>query len=162
MNFTFRGRWAGTSDVSTPDPTYGESTKPPILQNAGFKVNSVSLRAQKMSIDVANEVVEDEDFNGASAGLNGFIITGRKPAGTFNPDVVQVATYDFWSDWEDATERSMELTVGATAGNIIEIDAPRLSIDNISDEDLNGKSKLSIPFRINANAGDDELVITFK
>lgn len=162
VNFTFRGALAGVTDVAAPDPTYGETTKPPILQDAGFTLNSVSLKVQKMSIDVANEVVEDEDFNAEAAGLSGFIITGRKPAGSFNPDVVQVATYDFWSDWEDVQERSLAMTVGATDGNIIDIAAPRVSLDSLGDEDLNGKSKINVPVRFNANAGDDELVFTFR
>lgn len=160
IRFTFKAAIAAiAADVSTPTPTWGETTKPPILQAASFALNSVALRAQSMNINMNNEVVEDEDFNGSIAGLNGFIITGRKPDGQFNPDIVQVSSYDFHTDWKDVNERDMTITVGETAGNKFVITAPKVSLDQLSDEDLNGKAKLSIPFRLNRNSGDDELSI---
>lgn len=163
-DFTFRSALGDSdSDVSEPSPTYGEITIPPIVQNASFDLAGVStFKVQQMNIDIANEVVEDEDFNAASAGLAGFLITGRKPVGTINPDTVLVATHDIRADWEAATERVLNIVVGSTAGNKITFNAPKVSLDSISDEDLNGKAKLSIPFRLNRDSADDELSIKFE
>ena len=163
IEFNFRAAISGAdSDGSTPTPTYGETTKPPIVQSAAFSWNSVTaLRCQALNLDIANEVVQDEDVNAAGAGLIGFIITGRKPNGRFNPDVIQISANNFKDEWENATERALSIVVGSTAGNICTITAPKCSIDSVSDEDLNGKAKMALPFRMNRNSADDELVLTF-
>lgn len=161
VEFTFQGLYNIPTDVVDPgDPSY-ESTNPPIVDSATLQLNSESLIAQMVGINLNNNVVEREDLNTAH-GLKGFEITGRAPTGEMNPEAVLLATYDFWTDWADATARALELTLGATAGNILEVSAPKVTPDNIDEADRNGIRAERIPFTLGLDSGDDELILTFK
>lgn len=161
VEFNFQGLYNIVTDVADPgDPSY-ESTNPPIVDSATFKLNNESLVAQMVGINLNNNLVEREDLNTAH-GLKGFEITGRSPTGEFNPESLLLATYDFWTDWVGATQRALELTLGDTQGNILEVDAPKVTLDNIDEEDRNGIRSERIPFTLGLDSGDDELVLTFK
>lgn len=162
LSFAFKGKYNLPTDVAHPaTPTY-ESTLPPVVKSASFSLNSNSnLIVQEVTLDSANELVKQDDINDATS-LKGFLITGRKPAGQFNPEAVSVATYDFWSDWIASTARALSVVVGATAGNKCTITAPKVTVDAINEGDRNGILTTDIPFRCSQNAGNDELVLTFE
>jgi len=162
LEFTFRGLYAIPTDVSSPGSATYEATVPPVVCSSNFTLNSNSnLVVQSLNIDLANEVNEREDLN-SSGCIAGFVIAGRKPAGTFNPEAVLLATYDFWGDWVGATEREMSIVVGSSSGNKITITAPKVTIDNIAQGDRNGILTHDIPFRLAMDSGDDELEIKFE
>ena len=159
IEWTFQGLYTKPADVASPGAASYESTKPPIVESSTFTLNSVAtLVAQALNIDIANEVSQREDIN-AAAGIKGFEIIGRKPNGSFNPEAVLLATYDFWGDWVAATERALELVVGSVAGNIITISAPKVTLDTISEGERNGIRTEDIPFKCAMNTGDDEISI---
>lgn len=160
--FSFKGKYNIPTDVSDPgSPTY-ESTKPPIVQSANFTINSeTDLVVQGVNVDMGNEVSDRDDIN-SSASLKGFEITGRKPNGSFNPEAVTVATYDFWSDWVAATARALSIQVGSTNGNKVTFSAPKVTLDQISDADRNGILTNEVPFRCARNNGNDEVTIAFE
>ena len=159
IEWTFQGLYTIPTDVASPGAASYESTKPPIVESSTFTLNSVAtLVAQALNIDIANEVSQREDIN-AAAGIKGFEIVGRKPNGSFNPEAVLLATYDFWSDWVAATERALQLVVGSVSGNIITISAPKVTLDTISEGERNGIRIEDIPFKCAMNTGDDEVSI---
>lgn len=163
VSFKLMGLYTAMSDVSAPGaPTY-ETTKPPVVQACTLSLNSVtSLVAQSVSVDVANEVVPQDDI-AATGAIKAFIITGRKPAGQFNPEAVLAATYDFGADWIAATQRALSLAIGGTAGNICTITAPKLTPNSLADSDKSGILTQDVPFRLgrSADAGNDELKFNF-
>lgn len=150
------------SDESEPSaPTY-ETTKPPIVENSTFTLNGVtSLIAQAVKIDMANEVVKQDDISSAT-GLKGFLITGRKPAGSINPEAVLKATYDFVGDWQAATERALSLVLGSAAGNKLTVTAPKLVLEKVGAGERSGIRTEDLAFRLALNAGGDELVLKFE
>lgn len=160
-SFTFKGKYNAPTDVAAPTaPTY-EATVPPIVESSQFMLNSVStLIAQAINVDLNNELVDEEDLNSANA-IAGFLITGRKPSGTMNPEEVLVATYPFVADWVAANQRAMSVVIGATAGNIVTVSAPKVTIDSVGDGDRNGIKTQELPFRCSQNAGNDELTLNF-
>lgn len=162
-SFKFMGIYNAMTDVSAPSAPTFESTKPPVVQSCTFSLNSVtSLVAQAVSLDVANEIVPQDDIASAGA-IKAFILTGRKPAGQFNPEAVLAATYDFKGDFIAATQRALSLLIGSTSGNRITFAAPKLTPASISDSDKSGILTEDIPFRlgVSADAGNDELTINF-
>ena len=163
VSFKLMGLYTAMSDVSAPGaPTY-ETTKPPVVQSCTLSLNSVtSLVAQSVSLDVANDLTPQDDIASAGA-IKAFIITGRKPAGTFNPEAVLAATYDFGADWAAATQRALSLAIGATAGNIITVTAPKLTPNSLADSDKSGILTQDVPFRLgrSVDAGNDELKLNF-
>lgn len=162
LEFKMSGLYNAMTDVTTPGAASYESTSPPIVNSASFTLNSVSdLVAQSVNIDMANDVQPREDVN-SSGGIKGFEITARKPAGSFNPEAVLAATYDFLTDWTAATERALSVIIGSAAGNKCTVSAPKVTVDAISEGDRNGIRTEDIPFRCGLNSGDDEVSFTFE
>ena len=161
LEFTGKGKYADPTDDAIPTGMTYETTIPPIVESSVFTLNNVSLIAQSINLDMANTLVDEDDISGA-AGIKAFLITGRKPAGTFNPEAVLVATYNFWADWIAATSRALSMVIGTTAGNKITITAPALSIDNLDEGDRNGIITRDIPFHLAQSTGDDEVQFKFE
>jgi len=161
LSFTFYGLYAIPVDAAAPSaPTYG-STKPAIVESATFTLNGVtSLVVNEVSLDMQNNVVAADDIS-AATGISQFALTGRKPSGKFTPEAVLLATYDFWTEWVNATARAVSLIVGATAGNIVTISAPKITLDSVGTGDKSGILTRDLPFRASASSGNDEVSIIF-
>lgn len=161
LDFTFVGLYNDPSDVALPSaPTY-ESTVPPIVDGATFSLNSVtSLVAQEIGINFDPAVAIRGSVSAANS-IAGFAITGRSFSGSFNPEAVMAATYNFYADWKAATQRALSVVVGATAGNICTITAPKVTINDVGEDTRDGILAKNLPFTLGQNAGNDELVIKF-
>jgi hypothetical protein len=161
LSFTFRGKYNAPTDQATPStPTY-ETTAPPIVESCSMTLGGdADLVVQELNLDLANEIVSRDDISSANAIL-AWIIANRNPKGNFNPEALLIAGYDFWTDWVGATQRALSLVIGSTAGNIITITAPKLTLDNIADTERDRVLTRDIPFSLGQNAGNDEVVIKF-
>jgi hypothetical protein len=161
LSFTFKGLYNLPTDQALPSaPTY-ESTLPPIVESANFTLNSdTDLVLQELSLDLANEIAVRDDIS-ASTGIKAFQIANRNPKGNFNPEAMLLASYDFWSDWVASTQRALSVVIGATAGNIITITAPKVTIDSLADGERERVLTKEIPFSLGQNAGNDEISIKF-
>ena len=161
LEFKFQGAYNAPTEVADPSaPTY-ESTLPPIVESSTLTLNSVALIAQAVKIAMNNEVVKQDDLNSPS-GLKGFLITGRKPSGSINPESVLAATYDFYGDWAAATARALSIVVGSAAGNKITITAPKLVIEKLGAGDRTGIRTEDVQFALAINSAHDELVLKFE
>ena len=161
MAWNFEGIYNTPADVAAPGTCTFESTTPPVVQAMSFALNSVStLVAQKLEIDLGNELVERDDLNATTA-LKEIFIGSRKPTGNFAPEAVLAATYDFFGDWVAATSRALTATVGSVAGNKCTITAPVVSIDNIADGERTAILTREMPIRFSRSAGNDELKFNF-
>ena len=160
--FKLQGIFNAPTDVTpTVAPTF-ETTLPPIVESSTFTLNSVStLIAQSVKIDLANDVVKRDDINSAT-GLLGFLITGRKPTGTMNPEAVLQATYNFHADWVAATARALSLVLGSAAGNKLTVTAPKLVLTKLGAGDRAGIRTDDLAFDLAINTGGDELVLKFE
>lgn len=162
IEWTFTGFYTAPSDVSAPSAATYESTIPAVVESAAFTLNSnTSLVVQQLTIEQNNQVEDRDDISGTNSGLKEIIITGRKPGGTFNPEQVLVATYDFYADWAASTARALSVIVGTVAGNKITITAPKVTIDSFDDDNRNGILTKNVPFRMSRNSGNDELRFSF-
>lgn len=161
LSFTFNGLYEAPTDAAAPSaPTY-ESTKPPVVEAAQLTLNGVtSLVVQEVSLDLQNNIVASDDIS-AATGISKFALTGRKPTGKITPEAVLASVYDFVSDWKNAAARAASLIIGSTAGNIITISMPKLTIDSVSSGDKNGILTRELPFRASASSGNDEVSIIF-
>lgn len=152
------------TDQTIPTGMVYETTLPPIVESAAFTLApsaAGALIVQSVTIDMGTELTDEDDISSATA-LKGFKITGRKPVGSFNPEAVLVATQDFWTDWVGAMERALSMVIGTAAGNKCTISAPKVTLENLGEGDRGGILTKDIPFRMNANAGNDEIELKFE
>jgi hypothetical protein len=149
---------------STPATQTWSSVVPPTVLSAGLTLDTTSYAngvVEKVEIAMNNDVVMRKSMNDAT-GLLEWLITGRKPGGSLDPEAVLEATYTFWARWAAATQVALNLgPIGASSGNIITVTAPKLQFKEINYADRNGQLAYNIPFDLAMNAGDDELVVTF-
>ena len=155
--FTFKGVYAAPSDTAVGTTTY-LAQKPAVVVSASLSLAGLSAIATKFEIDMGNEVVERPSLS-ASTGLLGFIISGRKPVGSCDPEAETIASHPFWANILASTEASSSLVVGATAGNIVTITLPKTQYTDAPYGDRNGILTFDVALQFNQNSGDDEVAI---
>lgn len=158
--FTFRGLYQAPTDANPAAQTFS-SVVPPVLLSAGCSIGGYSPVFTRIEIAMNNELGRRLDANDSN-GLKEILITGRAPGGSLDPETVTEATKAFWNEWAAATAQALSIgPVGSTAGNKIQITAPKLQYENITYGDREGILTYEIPFRLAMDSGDDELTITF-
>ncbi|MCE5334268.1 MAG: hypothetical protein LLG06_06730 [Desulfobacteraceae bacterium] len=155
----FKGIYVSPADADPAAQTFS-SVLPPIAAGANFSIGGYSPVVQKFTVDINNSIAERRSISSGN-GIAGFEITGRKPQGSFDPEVVAEASHPFWSNWESAAPLEASLLVGTTAGNRFTIGAPALQYREISYTDKDGRSVYQVPFSLAMSGGDDELTLRF-
>jgi hypothetical protein len=160
LSFTFTGADFSVEDVAllSSGVSY-QATMPPVFANAGFSIDSHAAVLSSIDIKMANTVTLRESANSPSGYLSAKV-TGRKPALSFDPEMVSVATYDFYGKLRSNNEGALSCVLGATPGNIVTITAPKVQYAGLNPADRGGINTLGIDCRLNGNTGDDELCIT--
>jgi hypothetical protein len=90
------------------------------------------------------------------------MITGRDCKGSLTMDAIKNADHNFWADWAAATPLVLAMAHGTVAGNIVEIDAPKAQMDSVDYGDADNILTFNQPLAFTRDAGDDEVVITFR
>lgn len=160
INFTFTGADFSVTDAALLSGMSYDSTVPPAFLDASLSVHGYSAVCAALRLDIGNQVTLRESVNAESGYLSAFI-PKRLPQGSLDPEMVKVATEDFFGEWRSGTEGALTATIGATAGNICTITAPKLAYREISMADRESIRTLGLNFDLNANSGDDELSIAF-
>ncbi len=155
--FTFKGIYAAPTDTAVGTTTY-LAQKPAVVVGASLSLAGLSAVATKFDIDMGVEVVERASLS-ASTGLLGFVISGRKPVGSCDPEMESIATHPFMANLLAATEASSSIVIGATAGNIVTITCPKTQYTGVGYGDRNGIRTGDISLQFNQNTGDDEISI---
>ncbi|TAK57875.1 MAG: hypothetical protein EPO24_09410 [Bacteroidetes bacterium] len=156
--FTFRGLYAAPADAS-PGTQTPIAALPPVLQSATFTVHSFAAIISKFEIDCANVIAERPSINSAGSIL-GFMLTGRNPVGSIDPEMETLSTHDFVARMIAGTEGAMSLAIGATAGNITTLTLPKSQYVEADPGDRDGILTFQVPLKFNQSSGDDWLTIT--
>lgn len=158
ISWTFQGLYNAPADAALPTAPVFDSPTPPQCLSSNFIFNAVTtFVVQQLSLVLGNSTGQRDDIN-AVDGIKGFVVTGRKGSGSFNPEAVLTATYDFEGDWKSAAQRALEITLG-TAGNRVKLSAPKVQIDVPAHADRNEIFTFDIPFFLAMDQGDDEVAI---
>lgn len=160
LHFVFTGADFSVADGNFLAGVTYNATIPPAFMNASFSIATYAALIGKLTLDLGNDVQLRQDAS-ASSGHKSAAIVGRKPVMSFDPEKIAVATHDFYGRMRAGTEGALSAVLGATAGNICTITAPKVQYAKISEEDRNGLKSLGIDCQLNRSSGDDELSIAF-
>lgn len=160
LHFRFVGADYSLTDVALLSGVSYQSTKPQPFLNASFSISSYAALIENLTFDMNNELVLREDPSKQSGHFS-TLITNRAPVLTLDPESVLVATEDFFGDLRSGTEGALSLVLGATAGNICTITAPKVQYTDISPANRTGLQTLGINCQLNRSSGDDEFSIAF-
>ncbi len=123
-----------------------------------FTLDAIPLVVKSFSMDLANQN-SWRNWIGDSGPKS----PDRKPVGTAVFELTSVATKNWGEAVRLGSEMPLVIEHGITAGNICRLAGPKLQINQkptITDD--GGTALLSISFAVKPNAGNDELVETFK
>jgi hypothetical protein len=162
IEWTFQGVWQPVTSSAIIAPTY-PTALPLRSANATFTWGSWSPCWSSLSIEAGNEIYLRPCQSATDAsGLAGACIVNRKVTGTFDPESVLIASYDYYDKWVDQAQEAVSLVL-SNATDELTIAAPKAQIVNVQQADRSGVVIENITFQCNksAAAGDDELTFTF-
>ncbi len=158
LAFEFSGADFEVTDAVMLAGVSYDSSEPERFLSAGFSVDSYSALIEKLDLDIANTLQLRSDINRPS-GYSSALLTGRRPAGSLDPELTLVADYDWYSKWRNGSEGAITLALGAIAGNIVTITAPKCRYTKLGLAERSRARTLGADFECNRNNGDDELKI---
>ncbi|NIB44812.1 hypothetical protein HBA55_34850 [Pseudomaricurvus alkylphenolicus] len=160
MRYSFMGLHTPVAALAMVTPDHSEFIQPIAVtadNTPTYTVDSYAASAEAFSADIANNVVYRNVVNSEAVK-----ITDRAPAGTLNFEEPAIGTKDFYAICEAATLVPIQIVHGVTAGNIVQIDAPKVQLSQPSKADSDGISVLQTNTLFVPNAGDDEFKLTVK
>ncbi len=160
MKYTFTGRWTVPAEGSLPSLTTTAWIDPLPIGNVNtptFTLDAYAAVMEQLQIDQANTVVHRDRPNAEYVA-----ITDRLATGTLQIEAPALGTKDFFGlAYGDATMVA-QLIHGTAAGNIIQLDVPKLQMLQPAYQDVNGIRHLTAQLTLNRTAGDDEYTLTVK
>ena len=161
LHFVFTSADFTVTDVAllTTGVTY-ETTKPQPFLTAALTIDSYAALLGSLEFNINNEVALRDDVNQGS-GHKSAVIIGRRPSLSIDPEMITVATYDFFGKWRSGSEGALTLALTGSAGNICTITSPKVQYTGAKLADKSGIRSLGIDCQLNRNAGDDEISIAF-
>lgn len=163
LNFVFSGKYAEPTDASIQFVTPALGVDPLPFLNAAFTVQGIgTFLVSQVSLDLGNNVVMRNDANDPTGNVRALIV-GRTPVGSFDPEQILNATFNFYDKITTNAEGALQYILTGAAGNISQVDAPAVQFVNLSDADRDGVGTHSIDMVLNGSdvAGDDELSFLF-
>ncbi len=162
MKYTFTGVYSPAADVTMPTGINFASFMDPLtvgrVNTPTFTLFGFSPAVEQFSFDLGNQIVWRELLNKGGASR-----TDRKPTATALIEMTNVATKNWGELVRLSTTGALQVVHGVTAGNIVQVDMPKVSVSQEpSTTDSNGEAMLNLTLNVNPNAGNDELLLTFK
>ena len=161
MRYIFTGYHVAATDTANPAGADYAGFIPPLAVNKQntptFTLHSAAVKATQLSIDMANEI-NYRNYIGAES----IAFTNRLPVGQATFEYDTIATKDWWTIAKNGTLNPLSLVHGITAGNIVQIDAPKVQILSPSLSDDTGIAMLNVSLALQPNTGNDEILISVK
>ena len=160
MKFAFTGLYGGVTDAAALTPDYSGFMQPKPVDTTWTPtgtLHGVSPVISALTIAMNNSVIYRKLI-----GAESVIITNRAPAGQITFEAGLVAVKDWWTTARNATLAALQVIHGTTAGNIIQIDAPKVQIGAPTYVDQDGIAMLQCDLTFTPNTGNDEISIIAK
>jgi len=169
-------------DDDFPRFNYGFLGRPPatLAEEGAFPASTISNQADPVLASTENTTFTLDGFalplrsvelnSNAELALRSLIgpqdyIAYRNDAwgGTIVAEVPGLTAKDYFGKVRPGTTMALSLVHGTTAGNIVQVDAPKVQINgNVALSEEQGKLMMTLPVALLPNAGNDEIVFTSK
>jgi len=159
MGFEFLGEKVATDDAAMLTGISYPTTTPPTLLSAAFSTHGHSAVLDNIEISTSNDLQIRRSINDASGVLSTQIVS-RAMSGSIDPEMVTVATHDYFGSLDANTEGVTKFTVGSASGNKFIVIGAHSQFTGITPGERNGISIASIDLGFNESTlGDDDLQI---
>lgn len=158
--FKFTGVYDGAPALAMITPTF-ESAIPPVLLGTTLTIDAYAAIIESFSIDMGNEISLRPSVNSTTGYLSA-VMTGRKPSGKLDPEMVLPATYDFFTKWVSGAAGALAIgPIGSVNYNRFNLSAPKCVYTKVGSGDRAGNQTADLDFALAMNTGDDEFKLEF-
>lgn len=160
IEFTMTGIYADPTDQPLPTPAYLTLTPQPVL-GASLKIGSLNtslVTVNSVAVDLANTVNPRDDIQ-APTGRRGFIVEGRAPTGSVDPEATTLSAFNPFVDWSAANYVPISVGIGNGVGNRVRVVMPATQYTQMQYGERNGGVTYQLPFAASGN--DDELMVIY-
>lgn len=161
LKFTIMGSYSPITDAATPAGVDYSMFMRPLGVNKtnspAWSLHGYTGCLQAFTMDVANQLAWR-----SLIGYEGAEITDRKPTGSAVLELPSIAALNWPSLVIDGSLAAFSITHGTAAGNIVKIDLPKAQLTDPAYSDQDGIAMLNLTLGIQPDAGNDELLLTFK
>jgi len=159
--FNMVGLWQAPASVSDPTADWSAFQTPLAMTNDNtptMTLHGTALTLVSATIDLGNTVTYRNLVGQESAE-----ITDRAGTGRIVFEAPALSVKDWFSIAKANTTGALQLIHGATAGNIVQVDSPKVQLLNPSYGEVDGVRTIEADLRmIPSDAGNDETKITVK
>lgn len=160
FHFTMVGLYVAPAAATDPTPTLSAFQTPLSVSNDNtptFSLHSHSGKLMSVNLDTGNQVVHRE-----LVGEESVRITDRQASGQIVIEAPALGTKNFFTAAAAETQAALQVVHGGTAGNIVQLDAPKVQLLSPQYTDSDGVVMLQMGMALVPDSGDDELSITIK
>lgn len=159
--FNMIGLWQAPASGADPTPDWSAFNTPLAVTNDNtptMTLHGTALTLVSLSLNLGNEV-KYRNLVGQEAAE----IIDRKTAGRIVFEAPALSAKDWFSTAKANTTGALQLVHGATAGNIVQVDAPTVQLLKPSYGEVEGVRTIEADLRlIPSDAGNDQIKITVK
>lgn len=158
LQFAFTGLHVAPSSVSLPTYTLTPFKVPEAFNNANTptaSLHSTSIRLQSIAVDVQNQI-EHRDI----IGIEEILIVDRNVRGQIVFEAPLISAKDWFAIAKARTQAALQVIHGDTAGNIIQLDAPKVELSNPRYSESQGVLMITMDMILVPSSGNDEFTIT--
>lgn len=152
------GALSSTADVAMLSPTYPTQVPKTFMGDNIFKIDDYLAIINNIEITSGNDLQYRADANKA-AGIISTKIVNRSATGSIDPEMVKVATYDFYNKVYDNNEGILDLKIGTGIGTTFFISGRNTQMNGIAGAERSGLTTNNIDLGFNESNGNDELSI---
>lgn len=162
--FQFRALYAAPTDVAIVLPTGEPTVVHPIFQSGAFQIGTENYASpfSNINLNLNNTLTPSIDPSSAT-GVSAINLLNRVPNGSFDPDAVLKATFDWHSKWENGTLMDMSFQIGTAQYNRIKFSCPEVQSSDVKPGNRSDLGLFTVPFNLvsDTSAAEDELSISF-
>lgn len=159
INWEFTGIYQKAADLALATGTY-QTTVPPKFVSALLAIDSYAAIVENFKVNIGNEIAKRVSANEAT-GILSYFIKARNVTGEIDPELVTIATKDFWATLDNSSQVAFTAKVAGAAGNILTITGPKVQVTNLSYGDRDNLMTYQMPLVFVPNAGNDEVSFAY-
>jgi hypothetical protein len=160
INIDAVGLYAAPTDTALPSPTWTAWKDPLVVSQANtptFTLHGFAAVCRELTLSMNQDRVFRDWMNTKLVDMG-----QRQPGGSVTLELPTIAAKDYFAADQAGTLAALQLVHGTVAGNIIQIDAPKVQVMNPRFASQNGIALLTLDLGLVPNAGNDEITITAK
>lgn len=160
FQFKYTGLYVGPDASAQPAIDLAPFIQPIPVNNANtpdFSVHGYSAVLRSLNLDLGVQPRHRDYVNSAAV-----LIADRQGSGSASIEAPAIGTKDFFATALDAILGPVGIVHGITAGNIVQVDCPKVQVIKPRYGDDNGIALMEMDLVPIPDAGNDELVITVK